>query len=166
MFCVSDSLSPTFYLLTVAAKPILNLKQKSIGSVLSFIFVGKPDKHHLLQKSNDCKKCKFRPGCDSLFGDSMSDSAEHDMRGSHRHAWQGSLMDDGQRVIARQGERERGDHISNFSSAPASPGWLVEDRGEESKEAAKDDKRWLAGMFDYKVASRKQIAPVAWRRLR
>ena len=99
-----------------------NLKQKSIGSALSYIFVGKPDKHHLLQKSNDCKKCKFRPGCDSLFGDSMSDSAEHDMRGWHRHAWQGSLMDDGQRVIARQGERERGDHISNFSSAPASAG--------------------------------------------
>ena len=127
LFCLFYSLSTTFYLLTVAAKPILNLKQKSIGSALSYIFVGKPDKHHLLQKSNDCKKCKFRPGCDSLFGDSMSDSAEHDMRGWHRHAWQGSLMDDGQRVIARQGERERGDHISNFSSASASAGWLVED---------------------------------------
>ena len=73
-------------------------------------------------------------------------------------------MDDGQRVIARQGERERGDCITNFSSASASAGWLVEERGEERKEAAKDDKRWLAGMFDYKVASRKQIAPVAWRR--
>ena len=137
LFCVSDSLSTTFYLLTVAAKPISNLKQKSIGSALSFIFVGKPDKHHLLQKSNDCKKCKFRPGCDSLFGDSMSDSAEHDMRGWHRHAWQGSLMDDGQRVIARQGERERGDHIINYSSASASAGWLLEERGRRAKRRQK-----------------------------
>ena len=67
----------------------------------------------------------------------MWDSAEHDMRGWHRHAWQGSLMDDGQRVIARQGERERGDQISNFSSASASPGWLVDETGRRGKRRQK-----------------------------
>ena len=40
---------------------------------------------------------------------------------------------------------------------------MVLREGEERKEATKHEKRWLAGMLDYKVASRKQIAPVAWR---
>ena len=74
-------------------------------------------------------------------------------------------MDDGQRVIARQGERERRPYHQLLLCSCIC--WLVGGgEGEERKEAAKDDKRWLAGMFDYKVASRKQIAPVAWRRLR
>ena len=104
----------------------------------------------------------------------MWDSAEHDMRGWHRHAWEGiGLMDYGQRRQAEghcQAGRE-GERRGHCWSQPLLllPYQLVCGRqmflreGEERKEATKHEKRWLAGMLDYKVASRKQIAPVAWR---